>query len=64
MSILDVGGYGMGRKKDVVLVPLSVKLPEALVATLRRLADEQGRKLQVVAAQVVAAGLLAQEKSK
>ncbi len=54
----------MGRKKDVVLVPLSVKLPEVLVATLRRLADEQGRKLHVVAAQVVAAGLLAQEKSK
>lgn len=64
MSILDMGGYGMGRKKDVVLVPLSVKLPEALVATLRRLADEQGRKLQAVTAQVVAAGLLAQEKSK
>lgn len=54
----------MKRKKEVLLVPLSVKLPEPLVLTLRRLADEQGRKLQAVTAQVVAAGLLAQESGK
>ena len=54
----------MGRKKEVALVPLSVKLPQPLVETLRRLADEQGRKLQAVTAQVVAAGLLAQENGK
>ncbi len=53
----------MVRKKDE-LVQLSVKLPKPLVQALRRLAEEQGRKLQAVAAVVVGAGLLAQEKSK
>ncbi len=52
----------MVREKEPDLVPLSVKLPEPLVATLRRLAKKQGRLLQFVAAEVVAAGLLAQEK--
>ena len=61
--VLSVSGV-MARKKDVPLVPLSVKLPQPLVETLRRLADEQGRKLQAVTAQVVAAGLLAQEQGK
>jgi hypothetical protein len=44
---------------------LSVKLPKPLVAALRRLAEEQGRKLQVVTAAVVGAGLVvSQEKGK
>jgi hypothetical protein len=64
MSILAVAGCGMVRKKHEELVQLSVKLPKQLVVALRRLAEEQGRKLQVVTAAVVAAGLAPQEKSK
>lgn len=65
MSIPDVAILpAMVRKKEPELIPLSVKLPKPLVLTLRRLADEQGRKLQAVVAQVVASGLLAREQGK
>ncbi len=52
----------MSRKKEIPLVPLSVKLPEPLVESMRRKADIEGRKLQVVVADIVAAGLLAVAK--
>lgn len=52
----------MKRKKDVALVPLSVKLPEPLVEAMRRKAEVEGRKLQAVVAEVVGSGLVAVSK--
>src|SRR5690349_275161 len=57
--------------RDSEMVSISVKLPRQMVESLREMVEslremarQQDRKPQAVAAQVVAAGLLAQEKSK